>query len=106
MVEYLEHLIPFGSNQGLQGDELIQIVQFSIPHKLKYQLLVQGYEATGKDLNGIVEFYETLDTSKYIYNNQGEITHDNKKTNQSGVGHQKYKSASTGSDQAKKHPEE
>ena len=59
--------------------KLIDIMEFALPRKCQKQLLVQGYESTGKDLYELSELCERLETAKEIYDNQGELTCHNKK---------------------------
>ena len=54
--KYLEHLPPFIFDQGLPNDEIIEFVEFELPHKCKIQLLVQGLNSAAKILTEIVEF--------------------------------------------------
>lgn len=60
MVDYLENTSQFGKNQRLTEDEIIDIMDYSLPRDFQRQLLVQGFDSGGKDLCKLVEFCEHL----------------------------------------------
>ena len=70
-MEYLKHLPPFGQVQGLSEDKILELVEFTLPHKWKNQLIVQGPDLAGKSLNELVEFCKHLKTDKEIFYGRG-----------------------------------
>ena len=82
MVDYLKNLLPFGTNQVFPEDGLTELVGFELPRKWQKQLIVQGYELTGKNLYKLIDFCKRLKMLKEINNYKGGDTHpNNNKTN-------------------------
>ena len=71
MVDYLEYFLPFGWNQELTKNDILELVEFSLQHKWQKQLLMQGFNPATKSLNNIIDFYKNLETIEYIFNEKG-----------------------------------
>ena len=78
MVEYLEKLPSFGEVQRLPEDEIIKLVDFSLPKEWQKELIIQGFNSVTQGLTGIVKFCERLETAEKIFQTQGEGNHQNK----------------------------
>ena len=50
MVDYLEDLPPFGANQVLPEDDLLELVEFALPCEWQKHLIVQIYKDSVKGL--------------------------------------------------------
>ena len=64
MVEYLENFSPFGSGQRLPEDEILELVEFSLPKEWQKELIIQGFYSTTKGLTELVKFCKHLETVK------------------------------------------
>ena len=83
MVKYLKKLLPLWAVQPLPKDEIFELVQFSIPKEWEKEIIIQGFDSKTQGLTDIVKSCERLETSKEIFQTQGEVNHQNKKTKQS-----------------------
>ena len=72
MVEYLNHLPPFGQYQEFLEDGILELVELVILCEWHKQLLVQGFESEVKILNTLIELFGHLNTSKEIFNSRGD----------------------------------
>ena len=84
IVEYLDNFPPFRAGQRLPGDEILNLVKFSIPKEWKKELVIQDFDSATQGLTGLVEFCERLKTAEESFQTQGEGNHQNKKNKQSG----------------------
>ena len=107
MVEYLDKFPHFIARQHLPEDKILELVEFSLPKECQKELLIQGFDSTTQGLMELVNFCKRLKTAEEVFQTQGEVNHQNKKTKQSGERHQSAKSAqSKGSYQAANPSEE
>ena len=88
MVDYLENLLTFGAGQHIPEENILKLVEFSLPKEWQKELIIQGFDSSTKGLAELVEFCERLETAEEIFQTQGEGNHQNKKTKQSGECHQ------------------
>ena len=101
MVDYLGKLPPFGAGHRLLEENILKLVDFSLPKEWKKELITQGLESATQGLTELVKFCEHLETAEETFQMQGE------KTKQSGELHQYAKSAQSKRwNQAAKPPEE
>ena len=45
MVEYLEKFLPFGAGQFLPEDEILELVEFSLPKEWQKEVTIQGFDS-------------------------------------------------------------
>ena len=79
IIEYLKKFPPFGAGQRLPEDKILELVEFSLPEKWQKSLVVQGFDSATHGLTELVEFCESLETAKEIFQTQGVGNHENKK---------------------------
>ena len=80
MVEYLKKFPPFGAGQLLPEDDILELVEFSLPKECQKELTIQGFDSVTQSLVELVEFCERLKTTEEIFLMQDEGNHQNKKT--------------------------
>ena len=90
MVEYFKNFSPFGSRQRLPDENILELVEFSLPKEWQKQLIIQGFDSETQGLTDLIKFCEHLETDEEIFHTQGEGIQQNKK--QSGERHQSSKS--------------
>ena len=56
IIKYFKHFLPFGMPHGLINNEIIKLVEFTLPQNCHNQLLVQIFEYSTKSLNELVYF--------------------------------------------------
>ena len=78
MVDYLNNFLPFGAGQRLTVDEILDILQFSLPREWQKELIVQRFYFATQVLTELVDFCERLKTSEEIFQTQVELNHQNK----------------------------
>ena len=78
MVEYLNNFPPFGTVKRLPEDDILELVEFSLPKEWKKELIIQGHESATQGLTELVEFCDLLKTAEEIFQTQGEVNHQNK----------------------------
>ena len=101
LVKYLDNFPPFGAGQHLPEEEILELVEFSLPKEWQKELIIQGFDSTTQGLTDLVELCESLETAEEIFQTHGEGNHQNKKLKQSGERHQPAMLAeSKGSNQA------
>ena len=101
MVDYLENFLTFGAGQHIPEENILKLVEFSLPKEWQKELIIQGFDCSTQDPTDLVEFCERLETAEEIFQTQGEGNHQNQKIKQSGERHQSVKSAqSKGSNQS------
>ena len=83
MIKYLDKSPPFEEGQRLPKYEILQLVEFSLLNEWQKELIIQVFDSKTQGLTDIVKFCESLETSKEIFQTQGEVNHQNKKTKQS-----------------------
>ena len=66
MVEYLEKFPTFGEGQCLPDNEILKLVEFSLPREWKKELIIQGFDSATQSLTELVEFCKSLDNSEEI----------------------------------------
>ena len=93
MAEYFEPPPPFGAGQCLPEDEILELVELSLPKECQKELIIQGFESATQGLTELVDFCECLKTAEEIFQTKCEGNHQNKKTKQPGERHQSNKSA-------------
>jgi hypothetical protein len=54
----LNQFPPFGANQAMSEDDLIEILEFSMPHAWNVEMRERGFTPHTKTLQEVVEFYE------------------------------------------------
>ena len=85
MVECLKKFPPFREVKRLPDDEILELVEFSLPEEWQKELIIQGFDSTNQGLTKLIDFLERIVTKK----------------EQSGERHQSAKSDhSKGSNQA------
>ena len=89
---YPEHLTQFGTSQLIPDNEIIKLVDFTLPCNWHKKILVQGFNSTSNSLNELVEFCEHLEAPGEIFQDKGDGT-QTKKTKQFGGIHQSVSSA-------------
>ena len=58
---YLEQFPLFGNNQKLDDDDLLEVLEFSIPNKWQSQMVLQGFNPSERTITELVEFCERLE---------------------------------------------
>ena len=48
LVNLLPQFPPFGNNQTMEDDEIVEILEFGVPNSWKKQMLLQGFDPIGK----------------------------------------------------------
>ena len=56
MVEYLEKFRPFGAGKRLLDDNVIELVEFSLPKEWQKQLIIQVFDSASQGLTELVKF--------------------------------------------------
>ena len=106
MVKYINKSPLFGEGQHLPEDNILELVEFSLPKDWKKELIIQGFDSETQGLTELFKFYERLETAEEIFQTQGEGNHQ-EKIKQSSERHQSAKSAQRkGSNQDAKPSEE
>ena len=72
IVEYLKKFPSFGAGQRLPEDEILKLVEFSLPKEWKKELIIQGFDSATQGLTKIVEFCECLEKAEEIFQMQDE----------------------------------
>ena len=83
MIKYLDKSPPFEEGQRLPKYEILQLVEFSLLNEWQKELIIKVFDSATQGLTDIFKFCERLETSKEIFQTQGEVNHQNKKTKQS-----------------------
>ena len=83
MIKYLDNSPPFEEGQRLPKYEILQLVEFSLLNEWQKELIIQVFDSATQGLTDIVKSCERLETAKEIFQTQGEVNHQNKKTKQS-----------------------
>ena len=78
MVEYLEKFRPFGAGKRLLDDNVIELVEFSLPKEWQKQLIIQVFDSASQGLTELVKFWEHLETAEGFFHTQGEGNYQNK----------------------------
>ena len=60
MVDYLEDFPPFGTNKGSLEDDILELIEFTLPHEWQKHLIVQGLYPATKSINYLVELRKHL----------------------------------------------
>ena len=55
-MDYLKTFPPFGTNQGLPEDEILELVEFFLPRDLKNEILIQWFDSTTQGITELIEF--------------------------------------------------
>lgn len=66
----LENLPPFGPNQNLSDDELLDILLFGTPKSWQKEMEKQGFDPMENDLNDVVGFMEQIEAAEAFDNNK------------------------------------
>ena len=83
MIKYLDKFPPFEEGQRLPEDESLELVEFSLLNYWQKELIIQVFDSETQGLTDLVNFCERLETAEEIFQTQGEVNHQNKKTKQS-----------------------
>ena len=75
--DYLESFPPFGPNQRLPNDEVMEHAEFAIPNSWQKQMVLQGFNVADHTMDEFIEFCERLEFGESIF----DTTH-NKKSRQ------------------------
>jgi hypothetical protein len=78
--EYLKSFPPFGDNQNLPMDEILEIAEFASPMKWRKAMNMHGFDATMHTPSEFVEFCERLEFAE-----SGETTNHSKCQRNSGT---------------------
>ena len=83
MIKYLDKFPPFEEGQRLPEDDILELVEISLLNEWQKELIIQVFDSATQGLTDIVKFCERLETAEEIFQTQGEVNHQNKKTKQS-----------------------
>ena len=62
--KYLKEFLPFGENQALSDDQLVELVECGIPNAWQKQMVVQGFELIDHTLHDLINFAERLEVTE------------------------------------------
>ena len=82
MVEYLEKFPPFGFGQGLSDNDILELVELSLPRDYQKELNIQEFDSATQRLTELGEFCERLENSEEI---SRRMVKDNTKTKNQAV---------------------
>ncbi len=80
MNQYLKQFPPFEDNQELDEDEIIDILEFGIPHLWQNNMVLQGFDPMESTLAELVDFCKRHEFTK---GNKTENSRNNKGTTSS-----------------------
>ena len=63
-MDYLEKFPPLEVGQCLPGDNIFELVKFSLPRKLQKELIFQRFESVTQGLTDLVEFCKQPETAE------------------------------------------
>ena len=63
-LEELTVLPPFGANQRLSDDELLDVILFGAPKAWQREMDRQGYDPVGQPLNEVIDFLENIEAAE------------------------------------------
>ena len=64
MVEYLKKFPPFREVKRLPDDDILELVEFSLPEEWQKELIIQGFDSTNQGLTKLIDFLERIVTKK------------------------------------------
>ena len=79
IVEYLEHLHPFGNNHRLPENKTIKVAEFAMSLECQKHIFYQGFDSTTNIFIELIEFCKQPDSTEEIFHYKGDGTHRNKK---------------------------
>ena len=62
--EYLTSFPPFGGNQSLPDEEILDLMEFGIPRAWQNQFTIQGFDPQANSVNDFVQFCEHLESTE------------------------------------------
>ncbi len=62
--EKLNQFPPFSANQPMSDNELVEILEFSMPHAWNVEMRERGFTSHNKTLHEVVEFYKEAKFSR------------------------------------------
>ena len=78
MVKYLINFPPFGAVQRLPEDDILELVDFSLPKEWQKELIFKGFDSATQGLTKLVDFCDRLKTAEENFQTQGEGNHPKK----------------------------
>ena len=91
----LQQFPPFGANQELPDDEVLEILEFGIPRRWKKEMITQNFDPQAHTINDFVQFCERMESTEEYETKQPNAESNNKKR-KSTDRHDKKRSESTG----------
>ena len=80
--EYLKMFPLFGNGQELPEDEILEIIEFSLPQDWQRTMLVQGFDSATASVRDLVDLCERLECAEEIYSGGANPTNKKQKTDQ------------------------
>ena len=77
----VQNLPTFGDEQFIPKDEMLEIMDLSLPEEWQKQMIIQGFDSATQGLAQLVGFCESLETAEEIIRAKGEGNHQIKKPN-------------------------
>ena len=88
--EYIQHLSrvnndkipllpPFGRNQNLNADEILDVILFGTPKSWQREMDRQGFDPIENDIDQVVSFMDNVETAEEFDNDKGTQKNTNKK---------------------------
>ena len=62
--EYLSSFPPFGADQALPEEEILDLLEFGIPRAWQNQFIIQGFDPQANSVNDFVQFCERLESTE------------------------------------------
>ena len=78
MLEYLEKYPPFGAEQRLPDEKILELVNFSLLKEWQEQFISQGFNSATQGLMELVDLCECLENYEENFQTQGERNHKKK----------------------------
>ena len=88
-MEYRPNLPPFGPNQGLGRDELLDIILYGTPKSWQKEMERQGFDPLEKMTNEVIEFMEQIEETEDFESDPKPKQNDSVKKNKSKNNEQK-----------------